>query len=236
MPQAVIFDFAETLAHLEPDKGETLQNFVLERGGPKLDAADIGRAFKCLEVTNPYSSVEIRKNEQREHFYRLYNRHLFQLLGVEHLVSSDEYYTYAMSRERRWQLSPHALPLLRKLKTHSVPIYLASNFDSRLRKMLQELKISEYFEKVLISQEMMLEKPDLDFYRAVLEATSLPAPSVVYIGDSYSLDFLPARQTGFAAYLLDPLELYPHLDFRISSLDEVDALMLSKVSLKDCSR
>ena len=53
-----------------------------------------------------------------------------------------------------------------------------SNFDKRLRRVLEDLGIAGRFERIFISSEIGCEKPDPEIFRRVLDVMNVNARSV----------------------------------------------------------
>ena len=92
------------------------------------------------------------------------------------------------ARGEHWRLAEGAKDTLSDLRNRGYRLAVLSNNDSRLRSVLEDLAIDSLFEKIFISSEMGVEKPDLRIFRKVekpsAEAFRLPAPR-----DSHSRDF-----------------------------------------------
>src|SRR5881398_3168209 len=67
-----------------------------------------------------------------------------------------------------WELYPEVTDVLEKLRPR-FQLAVVSNFDGRLRFILQHLGISKFFAKVFISSELGADKPDPEIYRRALK-------------------------------------------------------------------
>ena len=90
---------------------------------------------------------------------------------------------------------------LSDLRNRGYHLAVLSNNDSRLRSVLEDLAIDLLFEKIFISSEMGIEKPDPEIFREVEEAFGKNPSRFLHIGDSHSRDFEGARQAGWDALL-----------------------------------
>jgi putative hydrolase of the HAD superfamily len=225
LDRIVLFDFADTLAELSPGREQVVAELVAEQSGLRLGLARVAQAYRYLDALQPYSSVAIVDSAAREAFYAAYNQRLLTLLGVAHCVDSATLYPAFQKRRPHWQPKVGALSLLQALSAQGHRLGLASNFDNVLEQLLERLQMRSYFEVVVISQQLGCEKPDPAFYRSALSALRSAPGDCLYVGDSYSLDYLPARQLGVQAYLLDEHGLYPHLPHRLQSLNDVEKIV-----------
>ncbi len=92
--------------------------------------------------------------------------------------------------------------VLAGLKKRGIKLAAVSNWDTRLRPLLQDLKLAECFDAILISGEVGATKPDLQIFQAALRALSLPPENVLHVGDSEQEDFKGARDAGMMSLLL----------------------------------
>ena len=75
-----------------------------------------------------------------------------------------------------------------------------SNFDGRLRFILQNLGISKYFAHVFISSELGADKPDPEIFRRALKLMHLDANEVLHVGDDPERDWKAAAAAGLVSF------------------------------------
>jgi HAD superfamily hydrolase (TIGR01549 family) len=63
--------------------------------------------------------------------------------------------------------------------------------------------LAEFFEKIIISRRLGIEKPDLRIFKYMLRAFDMPAERILYVGDDPERDVKPAKETGLKACLLE---------------------------------
>ena len=100
-----------------------------------------------------------------------------------------------------WRLADGAKDTLSELQQRGYRLAVLSNNDSRLRSVLKDLAIDSLFEKIFISSEMGIEKPDPEIFREVERFFGTAPLRFLHIGDSHSRDFEGARQAGWDALL-----------------------------------
>ena len=105
------------------------------------------------------------------------------------------------ARGEHWRLADDAKDTLNTLKERGYRLAVLSNNDSRLRSVLKDLAIDFLFEKIFISSEMGVEKPEAEIFRKVEKSFSKEPSNFLHIGDSYSRDFEGASQAGWDALL-----------------------------------
>ena len=225
MSACALFDFADTLAELQPHRQDIVADYIERVSDIRVGPEAIARAYKAVDLMLPYSSVNTHTREQRGSFYREYNRQMFALLGVSHRADPVGLIDAFSERKAHWVLKPGALETLRTLRSVGYRIGIISNFDTRLEQIVYDhLSLGEWVDYLHISQKEGVEKPDPRFYLGFFARHGLPIERAVYIGDSYTLDFLPATVIGLQACLLDEAGLYPHLPEAIRSIGDVAGL------------
>ena len=80
---------------------------------------------------------------------------------------------------------------------------MISNFDGRLRFILQHLGISKYSDQVFISSELGADKPDPEIFRRALATLHLKADEVLHVGDDPERDWKAAVAAGLLVFRLD---------------------------------
>tara|TARA_B100001057_G_scaffold486461_1_gene567683 strand:+ start:380 stop:1054 length:675 start_codon:yes stop_codon:yes gene_type:complete len=105
------------------------------------------------------------------------------------------------ARGEHWRLAEGAKEVLGRLKDRGYRIAVLSNNDSRLRSVLEDLGIDSLFEKIFISSEMGVEKPEPEIFREVEKSFGEEPSSFLHLGDSYSRDFEGAQRAGWKALL-----------------------------------
>ena len=73
---------------------------------------------------------------------------------------------------------------------------MLSNNDSRLRRVLKDLKVDHLFEHLFNSSELGFEKPQIEIFRAVENTLQVAPEEIMHLGDSMSRDFIGAEQAG----------------------------------------
>jgi len=97
---------------------------------------------------------------------------------------------------------------LRKLQKQGYQMAVISNSDGRVDQILQELNLREYFEIVIDSFVVGVEKPDPRIFEIALKRLNLDPKETIYIGDIYYIDVWGANRAGLGAVHLDKMGLY----------------------------
>ncbi|HSS17934.1 MAG TPA: HAD-IA family hydrolase, partial [Candidatus Dormibacteraeota bacterium] len=78
-----------------------------------------------------------------------------------------------------------------------------SNFDGRLRFILEHLGISKFFAHIFISSEIGADKPDPEIYLRALKLIDLKPNEVLHVGDDQERDWEAASVVGLSIFRLD---------------------------------
>ena len=101
---------------------------------------------------------------------------------------------------------------------------MISNWDERLRPLLEALKLARYFEVIVVSCEVGVAKPALEIFQEAAGRLGVPTEAILHVGDSFESDVQGARAAGFHA-LKVAREDSSRGAGRIRSLREVLALV-----------
>ena len=122
-----------------------------------------------------------------------------------------------------WELvPPTVVPALEALRAMGLRLTVVSNANGTLRAHLERLQLARWFDCVLDSCELGVEKPDPRLFEIALERSGARPESTIHVGDLYHVDVVGARAAGLRAVLLDEAGLYTDADCRrLQSLAEL---------------
>jgi putative hydrolase of the HAD superfamily len=108
------------------------------------------------------------------------------------------------SRPGSWRCFPDVRPSLQALKMMGVALCVGSNFDGRLRQVVQGLPdLAAWVDSLVISSEVGYRKPHASFFQAACDHLGLPPERVLCVGDDVENDVRGAIRAGLAGLLLD---------------------------------
>ncbi len=200
--QMVTFDVGGTLLEPYPGVGHVYAEILLQSGvllSPFIIDKRFQEIFKKLRA-NP-ARREISE-QTAQAFWREIVRHCIQPeCPAAQVQDVFQELWFEFSQARRWRALPGAGELLAALAGSRRKVAVLSNWDARLRKVLEELDWERKLDGIFISSELGAEKPDARVFRAVEEALQLPASACLHVGDSYAQDYDAARAAGWQAAL-----------------------------------
>ncbi|MGO8997720.1 MAG: HAD family hydrolase [Polyangiaceae bacterium] len=131
-----------------------------------------------------------------------------------------------------WWVVPEGMgPALDAIRALGVKVVLVSNSEGTHEAFFTRLGIRKYFDLLVDSGKVGVEKPDPGIWQIALAAYPTPPDQVLHLGDTYATDIAGAKALGFRAGLIDPFGHYEgrHLDVqRVPGVIEVaDAIVRS---------
>jgi putative hydrolase of the HAD superfamily len=208
--RAVSFDAAGTLFHPARPVGE-LYAAVAARHGVRIDAAELHRRFRRAFAAAPplafpgAPALELRARE-RAWWRAVVAEVVGGIVFPDFAAYFDDLFTFFAS-PAAWRRDPDALPLLRALRRRGLAILVVSNFDARVRGVLDALELAPLVDRITISSETGAAKPDPRIFAAALAGLGLAAGEVLHVGDSAGEDLAGARAAGVPALLVGGPEL-----------------------------
>lgn len=144
-------------------------------------------------------------------------------LGIE---APTELLTEVAERRISFNPYPESERVLQELKSRGLPLYVVSNWDILLEKVLWDLGWMEFFEAVVVSAVVGSEKPEGGIFEEALRASGVTDPSrAVHVGNDPVSDVRGARASGLDAVLVDRTgEGYPEATATIPDLTGLPGL------------
>lgn len=206
MIRAIVFDAAGTLFHLTRTVGDHYA-YVGSEVGLNLDAQQLERAFHAAWQQMPRRPAidSPRENDDQDWWRELVGRVFDRVAPSLSEVDRDNFFAIAYEHFAEagvWKLYPDVLDALRQLRER-FQLAVISNFDGRLRLILQHLGISRYFTHIFVSSELGADKPDPEIFRRAITIMHLRPDEVVHVGDDPENDWKAAAAVGLLVFRLD---------------------------------
>lgn len=206
MIRAILFDAAGTLFYLTKTVGDHYA-YVGREVGSDLDAQKLDRAFHIAWQEMPRrSAIEgPRENDDKGWWRELVRRVFDQVAPSLSELDRENFFEVAYEHFAEagvWQLYPEVPEVLKQLRPR-FQLAVISNFDGRLRFILEHLGISNYFSYIFISSELGADKPDPEIFRRALNLIDLNANEVLHVGDDPERDWNAAKEAGLSVFQLD---------------------------------
>lgn len=98
-----------------------------------------------------------------------------------------------------WRIYEDVWPSLEELARRGFRLAVISNWDDRLRTLLEALQLATHFEVIVISCEQGCAKPARAIFESVARQLRLPPAEIFHVGDNWEADVRGARAAGFHA-------------------------------------
>ncbi len=194
---AVSFDVGGTLIEPRPSVGHIYAEVAARFGLAGVEPAALNRGFVAAwkrRLSHDYS---------RAAWQALVNE-TFALAGAVH--PSEECFHALYRRFEQadvWRIFDDVRPVLGELRARGLKLCVISNWDERLRPLLDALDLARWFEAIVISHEAGQAKPAPELFLQAAAQLNLPPENILHIGDSAREDEEGARRAGMRAALLD---------------------------------
>lgn len=203
--KGILFDAAGTLFHLTQTVGEHYA-LVGREVGLKLDAAALDRAFSIAwkRTRSRPGTGAPREDDDKGWWRELVNDVFVQVAPETDELDRDNFFEVAYEHFAEpdvWQLFAETYDVLADLSSR-YPLAVISNFDGRLRVILEHLGISRYFAQFFISSEMGYDKPDPRIFRRAAELMGQSRSELLHVGDDPERDWKAARAAGMHVFEL----------------------------------
>ena len=197
--KVIFFDAAGTLFHLPRGVGYHYA-LVAGRMGLQLDAAVLDRVFAAVWREMPARPAigAPRPDDDRGWWRDLVDRVFDRVARETAALDRDAFFEVAYDHFAEagvWELFPEVYEVLEQLQSRH-ELGVISNFDGRLRMVLEQLGVSRFFRHLVISSEVGADKPDPFIFRRALELSGYNPADALYVGDDPAKDWEGAAAVG----------------------------------------
>ncbi len=215
MIKIVFFDVGGTLVRPQPSVG-AIYSDVAKRHGVLSDPEDIDKRFKEVWKLKKATREPIDETWWKSIVGDVFKNHTFK---DPESFFRDLYESF--EKPSAWFIFPDVHSALAQLQKRGVRMAVASNWDSRLPRLLDDLKLSIYFERQFISFQSGIAKPDPAFFKNALKDMGGNPLEALHVGDDEVEDVRCAELAGMRAYLIDR-KTKPINSRMLSSLEELN--------------
>lgn len=206
MMKAVFFDAVGTLFYLTKTVGDHYA-LVGREIGLALDAGQLDHAFYAAWKRMPSRAAVDgpRENDDKDWWRELVDHVLHEVAPALDELDRDNFFEIAYEHFAEagvWEAYAEVEDVLKQLQPR-FQLAVVSNFDGRLRMILEQMGISKYFPHVFVSSEIGADKPDPEIFRRALRLTGREANQVLHVGDDPERDWKAASAAGLSVFRLD---------------------------------
>jgi putative hydrolase of the HAD superfamily len=189
--QAVTFDIGGTLIEPWPSVGHVYAQIAAKHGHDTLSAQVLNERFKAVWRTS-------RDFDYSRAGWETVVNQTFDGLITNGAPFFPELYE-RFAQPDAWHVFEDVHPILEDLASQDIRLAVISNWDERLRVLLERLRLRDYFETLIISCEVAFPKPSPVIFEQAVARLGLSPDALLHIGDSLEMDYLGARNAGFHA-------------------------------------
>jgi 2-haloacid dehalogenase len=148
---------------------------------------------------------------------------LFNLHQKKTIVDDDVFdeIFFKFDNPDNWLIESSFFEFSDYCKSKGISIGIISNWDFRLRKLLELKGLLTYFNPVLISAEFGYEKPSKKIFNKGLELLGYKPSELIYIGDKIELDYIPTLELGWNPFLIQKFQKAPKNIRSLNNLIEI---------------
>jgi putative hydrolase of the HAD superfamily len=203
LPPVVFFDAVGTLLHPDPP-APAVYSVLGRRFGSRLHETTITARFRAAFRRQEEAdyAAGLRTDEAREvaRWRAIVAEVLDDVTDAE--TCFQELYAH-FARPDSWRCEVDTAEMLSTLATRGHVLGIASNFDRRLRALVENMPAFQPVRHLVISSEIGWRKPAPAFFAAMCRQVDTPAEQVLYVGDDPVNDYEGATAAGVRAVLFD---------------------------------
>ena len=205
-PQAILFDAVGTLLFPHPTVAEVYfragQRFGSRRTRDQIELR-FRRALKRhaagSNAQGPWRNDTTSEADERRCWAAIVAEVFDDVADTGPLF---EQLWHHFAQPEHWRLFDDAAEACERLANSGFRLAIASNFDSRLRRVCRGFELLADW-PLFISSEIGVRKPSPEFFRRVAAALGLPGDRLLLVGDDVENDYRAARRAGWQALLID---------------------------------
>jgi putative hydrolase of the HAD superfamily len=194
--KAVTFDVGGTLIECWPSVGHIYAEIAGRHAGKAFSPEVLNRRFSAAWRGHPGF------RHTRSDWAALVEATFAGLLGP---LRSEDFFAELYDRfsePAAWHVFPDVRPALEALGRRSLRLGIISNWDERLRPLLDRLELSRYFETIVVSCETGAPKPARPIFEQAMARLGCPPQALLHVGDSLDQDVRGAQAAGCQALWL----------------------------------
>ncbi|HEX2988192.1 MAG TPA: HAD family hydrolase [Chloroflexota bacterium] len=199
--RAVLFDAGNTLIYM-PQTAEDILMALCHQLGAPIDLEAARGAYHRSE--SYYARNYLGYSGEQGAFWHAYHGEALRYLGIDDPDGRKAaFLSHSFGRAGVWQAYPEAERVCSTLRAMGVRLGVVSNGPVTVSDLLTQAGLIPFFETVIASQAMGIQKPDPRIFREALGRMGLRPNDALFGGDLYDVDVVGARSAGLRAVLID---------------------------------
>ena len=194
--QAVTFDAGGTLLEPWPSVGHVYSDVAARHGRGDISPELLNRRF--ADAWRAKQNFEHTRADWR----RLVDQTFAGLFAEPPTPALFDALYHRFTEPDAWRVFEDVFSTLAALRRRGLKLGIVSNWDERLRPMLDDLRLAPSFEVIVISIEEGFTKPSRELFHRAAERLGVAPANVLHVGDSAAEDVAGARGAGMRAVRL----------------------------------
>jgi HAD superfamily hydrolase (TIGR01509 family) len=198
----VSFDVGHTLVTLDTERVAR----VIRESGIVVTTETIARADRLARAD--LDDPELTSRTCDDERWLAYLRALVKYADLPARARADEVVDVIDAENTRHRIcdrmAPEAPAMLARLRSAGYRLVVISNSGGEVRTYLESIGLASFFETIIDSFVVKVEKPDPRIFGLALEPLGVSPRRAVHVGDLYHVDVVGAERAGWSAVLLDP--------------------------------
>ena len=195
--QAVTFDIGGTLIEPWPSVGHVYAEVAAGHGIANLSHRELQRRF----------ATAFRRRARSIHSAAEWAEIVDEtFVGLVDEPPSKTFFPELYERFAQpsaWRIYADVGPTLTALAGRGLKLGVISNWDERLRPLLNALGLARSFETIVVSCEVGSSKPTPAIFQKSAEQLGVAPHTILHVGDSFEMDLQGARTAGFSALQIE---------------------------------
>lgn len=188
---ALLVDAAGTLI----DASQSTQQIYHEIGlkyGIRYSEEEIAAKYKAA-YGQPWCRYRMRYEDDGRHFWQCIVQ---EATGCKDPALLDDLYHY-YTTEKAWHIGdPNAEKAFKAMRAGGIKLAVVSNFDTRLRPLMRVLQCYDWFDTIVVSAEVGVEKPNPEIFWTACRELGVKPEQVLHVGDDKTNDIVGASAAG----------------------------------------
>ena len=206
--KAIIFDVGDTLVEHYPSQRQIYRERIASLGFTVDEKTEAAIAAAVEQAT--YKQITLEHNGAPRMSEQDFNEMLDEAALLCVTADKDrsmlfEKLRYIPLSKQELRVMPDALETLTKLKDLGFRMAIVSNHRAWLPEYLNQIGLADFFESIVVSDLVGVEKPDAQIMRIALNELGLNGESCLYVGD-HPFDVLCAKSVGVDCAWLAPAD------------------------------
>ena len=207
--QIVLFDFDGTLGYMSPSH-KTLYQQAIEEFDINLEK----NAIQNMPIKNAWlkwttdQGIEHLSESQSSSKYKKLRKDIhaerLKKIGIFNFIDDISERIYELeSNQKFYYLYDDVIDALKYLKSKNIKMGIVSNHLWNLDKIVNSLKIANFFDIILSSAQAGYRKPHPSIYKLAIEKIQMSADTALFIGNDFEDDYDGPKKIGIDAILIN---------------------------------